>query len=153
MKRGIRFEIPNEYGDFLGIILKPIDIAAFSWQVGSEESYTVTDGRVDEELFLEDKKVMTGIELKSLIQNNRYYLIFADLKAFPKGKLAEIKTYEEFKKSECEIVLLVTDSCYVEVYCKDQHKIESLFKNAQEFGFEDISHITDENDGRTWLSL
>ncbi len=30
MKRGFSFKIPNEYGRFLGEILKPIDITEFN---------------------------------------------------------------------------------------------------------------------------
>ncbi|ARK30222.1 DUF2691 family protein [Halalkalibacter krulwichiae] len=152
MKRGISFEIPNEYGTFLGEVLKPIDTTVFSWRIGNGESYIVVDDELDEELFSEDKKAIEGAELKKLLENNKYYIIFADLQAYPKDEFSDIETYEDFIKSQCELVLLVVDSCYVTIYCKNKETIELLYKNATQCGFEDVEYITDENDTRTRLS-
>ena len=153
MRRGISFELPNEYGTFLGDVLKPIDITAFSWRIDSVESYKIMNNELGKDLFPEDKKVMEGIALKKLLENSSYYIIFADLQAYPKGKIAEISTYEEFTKSDCELVLLVVDSCYATIYCKDKDKLELLYKNARDCRFEDVEYITDENDTRTRLSV
>lgn len=152
MKRGISFEIPNEYGTILGEVLKPIDTTVFSWRIGNGESYIVVDGELDEALFSEDKKAIEGTELKKLLENNKYYIVFADLQAYPKGEFSEIETYENFIESKCELVLLVVDSCYFTIYCRNKETIELLYKNATDCGFEDIKYITDENDTRTRLS-
>lgn len=153
MKRGISFEIPNEYGTLLGEVLKPIDTTVFSWRIGNGESYIVVDDELNEELFSEDKKAIEGSELKNLLENNMYYIIFADLQAYPKGEFSDIETYEEFIESQCELVLLVVDSCYVTIYCKNKETIELLYKNATEYGFKNVKYITDENDTRTMLSV
>ncbi|MGG4266651.1 DUF2691 family protein [Peribacillus simplex] len=152
MKRGISFEIPNEYGTLLGEVLKPIDITVFSWRIGNGESYIVVDNELDEELFSEDKKAIGGAELKNLLENNMYYIIFSDLQAYPKGEFFDIETYEEFIESQCELILLVVDSCYVTIYSKNKETTELLYKNATECGFEDVKYITDENDTRIRLS-
>lgn len=152
MKRGISFEIPNEYGTILGEVLKPIDTTVFSWRIGNGESYIEVDGELDEALFSEDKKAIEGTELKKLLENNKYYIVFADLQAYPKGEFSEIETYENFIESKCELVLLVVDSCYFTIYCRNKETIELLYKNATDCGFEDIKYITDENDTRTRLS-
>lgn len=73
------FTIPNEYGAFLGEVLKPIDITKFSWRIDTEDSNILVDGQKDEELFPEGKTEMDGIELKHFIENKTYYMIFADL--------------------------------------------------------------------------
>ncbi|TWT06350.1 DUF2691 family protein [Planococcus sp. CPCC 101016] len=153
MKRGISFELPNEYGFFLAEILKPIDMTALSWRLGSGESYKVVNNELSENLFLEDEKLIEGKLLKKLLENNPYYVIVADLQAHPKGKVTEINTYEEFVKSECELVLLVVDCYYATVYCKNSEKLELLYTHAHNCGFENIEYITDENDGRTRLSV
>ncbi|HDR7244788.1 TPA: DUF2691 family protein, partial [Bacillus mobilis] len=76
-----------------------------------------------------------------------------DLKAYPKGEvLEEIETYEEFKESKCELVLLVADCTYVTIYAKDQKAIELMYENARNQGFY-VEYVTDENDGRTRLSV
>lgn len=92
---------------------------------------------------------MEGADLKNLLENNVYYIIFADLQAYPKGKVSAIETYEEFVDSECELVLFVVDSYYTVIYCKDKAKLELLYKNAEDFGFKDTQFITDKNDTRT----
>lgn len=52
MNRGVSFQIPNEYGNFLWRILQPVEIANYRWQT-SGESYFVVEGElVDEELFM-----------------------------------------------------------------------------------------------------
>ena len=84
---------------------------------------------------------------------NTIYIIFADLQAYPKGKIAEISTYEESTKNDCELILLVVDSCYATIYCKDKDKLELLYKNARDCGFEDVEYITNENDTKTRLSV
>ena len=62
---------------------------------------------------------MEGLDLKKLVKDNIYYLIFADLKAYPKGEIVlDIETYEEFKESKCEIVVLVADGNYIQIYAK-----------------------------------
>lgn len=152
MKRGISFELPNEYGTFLGDVLKPIDIATYRWKIGSGESYKIKNNELDNDLF-PDNKVLEGIAFKRLIENNRYYLIFVELQAHPKGRIVEINNYDEFLRSDCELVLLVVDSCYVSIYCRDKSKLEFLYKNVQNCGFKNVEYITNENDTRTTLSV
>ncbi|MDT3497539.1 DUF2691 family protein [Bacillus toyonensis] len=153
MKRGIFVDIPNEYTNLLWKVLKLIDITVFDWRVENEESYLVVRDGLGSELFSEDKKIMNGLEFKKIIKDNIYYLIFADLKAYPKGEvLGEIETYEEFKESKCEVVVLVADGDYIQIYAKDQEAIELMYENALNQGLY-VEYVTDENDGRTRLSV
>ncbi|PGB02491.1 DUF2691 family protein [Bacillus toyonensis] len=153
MKRGIFVDIPNEYTNLLWKVLRPVDITVFDWRVENEESYLVVRDGLGSELFSEDKKIMNGLELKKLIKDNIYYLIFADLKVYPKGEEAvDIEIYEEFKESKCEVVVLVVDSQYIQIYAKDQKAIELMYENARNQGFY-VEYVTDENNGRTRLSV
>ncbi|MDF9557716.1 DUF2691 family protein [Bacillus tropicus] len=153
MKRGIFVEIPNEYNNLLWKVLKPIHIPSYDWWVGSEESYLVARGGLDEALFPEEPSVMEGSDLNRLFKANVYYLIFADLKAYPKGEEArDIETYEEFKESKCEVAVLVVDAQYIQIYAKEQKAIELIYENAHDLGFY-VEYVTDENDGRTRLSV
>ncbi|MED1040294.1 DUF2691 family protein [Bacillus mycoides] len=153
MKRGIFVDIPNENDNLLWKVLKPIDITSFDWRVEKEESYFILPDGLGTELFSEDNKVMSGLELKKLIKDNIYYLIFADLKAYPKGEeVVDIETYEEFKESKCKVVVLVADGDYIQVYAKNQEEIEMMYENAIDQGFY-VEYVTDENDGRTRMSV
>lgn len=154
MKRGISFRIPNEYGSFLGEVLKPFDTTAYNWRVRGEKSYFVDRGMLGEQLFPEEINGLDGVQLKGILEDNKYYLIFADLKAYAKGmNVVDIKMYENFLDSDCQLVLLVIDSIYIAIYCKDKVELESLYHNANTRGFADVQYTTDDNDYRTRLSV
>ncbi|MFC4777310.1 DUF2691 family protein [Paenibacillus sp. GCM10023252] len=152
--RGISFEIPNMYGRFLGDILKRFDMDKYNWRIGGEEAYRIANGTLGDALFPEPIDSMDGGTLKSIVENNDYYIIFQDLKAFPKGKdTIEIKTYEEYLVSDCELVLLVIDSVYVAIYCKDRRVTEYIYGISINMGYTKVKYITDENDFRTRLTV
>lgn len=154
MKRGITFNIPNAYGSYLGDILRPFDVAAFHWYNGAEESYLVDKGTLGKPLFPEQTFSMDGFLLKEIIENHRYYVISADLKAFPQdSEVINIQSYEEYVNSDCKLVLLVVDSVYVTIYCKDQEKLKELYLHACSLGYSNIEYTTDKNDYRTRLSV
>ena len=154
-KRGVLFEIPNGYGRFLLDMLKPVEPADFNWLLADGECYLVENGELsDENLFPQDPQVMTGEAFKKRLEDARYYLIFADLKAFPKdGHPEDVSTYESYMKSSCELIVLTADSSFVTIYCKDQKKLELLYQNAKDCGFKRIEYITDHNDARTGMHV
>lgn len=153
MIRGVQFEIPNEYGRFLGEILKRFNVEEHNWWIGGEESYILVDGEL-KELFPGIVNNMDGRILKGIIEDHDYYLIFQDIKAFPRNcKTSEIKTYEEFIKSTCVLALLVVDSSYITLYCKDIKVLEGVYRNGMDQGYLNLNYITDENDFRTGLSV
>lgn len=147
------FEIPNIHGRFLGEILKPFRVEAHNWWIGGEESYIVSNEGM-EPLFPESIMDIGGEVLRNIIENNDYYLIFQDMKAFPKtSTISEINTYSEFVDSDCALTLLVVDSSYITVYCKDIEVLEKMYINAKEQGYLNLNYIMDKNDFRTRLSV
>lgn len=129
MQRGITFEIPNEYGSFLWKVLMSFEITEFAWASGDEESYLVEDEELREPLFSEEINEMGGLFLRELLEENKYYLIFVNLQAYPKGKNSLlIETYEEYVKSNCQLMLLVVDSIYVTIYCKARLNSKAYIK-------------------------
>ncbi|WP_327194801.1 DUF2691 family protein [Paenibacillus alvei] len=150
--RGISFQIPNEYGRFLGDILKPFDIGEYNWRIGGEESYLIVDDKLGNDLFPGLINSLDGETLKSILEDNDYYLIFQDLKAFPKGTdTTDVKSYDEYMSSDCQLVLLVVDSAYITIYCKNERELENLYSNARNWGYTNLEYITDKNDMRTGL--
>ncbi|ASB69920.1 DUF2691 family protein [Bacillus subtilis] len=153
MNRGVSFQIPNEYGNFLWRILRPVEIANYRWQT-SGESYFVVEGELDDEELFHDYEIVEGAVFEQQLKTNQYYTIFVELKAFPYGKMVnQVNTYEEFADSDCELVLLIADNSYVSIYCKNKKFIEKLYFNALQNDFEDVQFITDENDTRTSLTV
>ncbi|MCS3483374.1 hypothetical protein M2369_000862 [Bacillus sp. JUb11] len=59
MKRGMTFTIPNEYGVFLGEVLKPIDITKFSWRIDTEDSNILLMAKKMKNFFLKVKQKWT----------------------------------------------------------------------------------------------
>lgn len=152
-KRGLTCEIPNECGRFLGELLQPFDTAAYEWYNGGEEAYFWNQGTLADPLFPEQVFDMDGAVLKDIVENNEYYVIFADLKAFPKGKkVVNIQTYEEYVNSDCQFVLIIVDCVHVAIYCKDQDKLADLYLGAQSHGYSKVQYTTGDNDFRTRLS-
>ncbi|MEK5500602.1 DUF2691 family protein [Bacillus sp. FSL M8-0168] len=154
MRRGVSFEIPNRSGCVLSDMLKPIRISDYDWLLDGCEWYIVQHERLtDEELFPGDQNVAEGEALQTRLANTSY-TIFADMKAFPKNQHPEqIETYGEFIKSDCRLVVLIADSCYASIYCKDQKQIGLLYRNAKACGFGHVEYITDENDARTGMHV
>ena len=151
-KRGLRFIIPNDYGSFLSEILEPTQCCKYNWSIDNDEIHLIIDGVLtDNWLFKET--VVRGSEFSKYIGDNTYYVVFAELKAFPtESPVTSISSYNEFLTSKCEIMILIYDCIYVDIYCKDQVLLERLFNNAINKGYGDVRYI-DEDDVRTKMSV
>jgi len=151
--RGISFEINNEYGKFLSDIFSNIIDPSWYCSVGPGESYKIEKGTLGSDLFPHSVS-LNGPSFLEYISTNEYYLIFTDLKAFPNmEEVVEIKNYDDFLKSTCELALLIIDSCYVSIFSKDESITHKLFVRAKNFHYTNINYITNENDTRTSLTV
>lgn len=149
--RGLSFEIPNKYGQYLFDILNAFDFKQYVWKTGGEEAYYIENDELGTPLFPKPH-VYTGEALYKRISETDYYVIFADLKAFPDPLyVKEINTYEEFLYSRCEFVLLIVDCSYVTIYAKSTEVITAVYAKAIASEFENVAYIIDENDSRTTL--
>lgn len=150
--QGLLFEIRNEYGKQLSDILTDIVNPSWYWSIGPGESYKPgglykidKDPKMLEEFFT--SQTMNGEAFLKLISTEEYYIIFADLKAFPTSEsIVEINSYEDFLKSSCQLALLVIDSVYVSIVLKEQQMIDKFFERAESNGYTNIEFLTDEND-------
>ncbi|GGE85332.1 DUF2691 family protein [Priestia taiwanensis] len=129
-----------------------MDVTIYHWKNGGEESYIVRKQELVP-LFSEDEKVIDGFQLRQRMKESPQYLIFLSLQAYRTEEVQEVKTYEEFLESDCELIFRVIDSSYITMYVKDQEQIERLYVNAKNYGFENVSYITDENDCETTLTV
>lgn len=143
MYRGINFKVPNQWGTLLFDILHGTSYDNFTWKIVEDEVY-VTGGN-----FLFTSDTLNGQSFKKIISSDPYYVVFANLQAFPnENAICEINNYSDYMNSECEIVILVCDNIFVDIYTKNQHDIELLEKNALKHGFSEIKMLTDKNDSR-----
>lgn len=145
MLRGISFLKENGRGR-LCEIFDGIDVTDFNWYYVDDESEVWTD-KENEEYF--DKKYYNGKEFSRCIDKNGY-VIFLKLQAYlGDAKTENITSYEEYVKSNCQIIVLIYDCEYVEIYCKDTELIKAVFEQAQRMNYRDVELITDKNDCRT----
>jgi hypothetical protein len=91
--------------------------------------------------------ILSGEELFNCISRDSYYMIFVDLKAYLPGSSSriEIKTFEDFIKSNCELVLICTDTTYIEFYCKDESVLDKVYNNCIDSHFEKIKYLSIED--------
>jgi yncE len=149
LKRGVSFCIPNEWGKYLCDVLKPVICThRFYWEIYDDEAWKKIDG-VELELFKKRKYISD--EFNRLISSGEYYIVSGRLAAYDafEGCSSKFSTYEDFQKSCCQILLFITDSIFIEIYCKNLQYTNILYENAIEKNFSAIEYITDENDGRT----
>ncbi|KOS68791.1 hypothetical protein AEA09_09735 [Lysinibacillus contaminans] len=153
MYRGIRCFVPNEKGRILGNVLEPVDFIKYVWKIGNSEAYFVNQNNHFEDFFSDDDYELgiVGADLQRRFEENSYYTIFVDLQGYPSEQFEAITTYEDFVKSNCEIVILLTDCTYLDIYCKDRQLIEKLYNHAKTLPVKGLHCLSDENDGRTGM--
>jgi hypothetical protein len=66
---------------------------------------------------------------------------------------AEINYYSDFLKSNCEIVILLYDFCYFEIYCKNQHMTKELMQIAEGIADTIVEEKYEDTDDRTELHV
>ncbi|CAM5213841.1 hypothetical protein UACE39S_03715 [Ureibacillus acetophenoni] len=150
--RGLTFEIPNEYAQLLSDILVGIIDPSWYWRVGEGESYLVKNNTLDSELF-PSIDTMDGQSFINKITADKYYLISADLKAFPNQKeVKQVLWYEDFLNSECQFIFLLIDCSYVSIFAKNLQMIDQFYERAVANGYKNIKFIINEND-HTYLTV
>ncbi|WP_420819440.1 DUF2691 family protein [Paenibacillus thalictri] len=50
--------------------------------------------------------------------------------------------------SDCELIVLIADSAYTSIYCKDSKVLRELYDNMESLKVDKLAYITDENDFR-----
>lgn len=139
---GIEFKIPNVWGTVLNDILDGIKPEDLIFKLGYEEVFLENN----EFLFKED--IYSGLEFSKLIKNKRYYTVFLNLKLYDKNTNSDddIKNYNDFLNSNCELILIITDCEYVEIYSKDIKYLNIIKENAIKHNFSNIVDINKRED-------
>lgn len=142
----------NESDNFLYNFFYGIDFKKYNWVIDYEEIL------FDEEGDFFNKKIMNGQEFFKCITRNNYYVIFMDLKAYKfenkriENKNIKIETYNDYLKSDCEMIFLCSDSQFIDFYCKDKAVLETIHKNCFNSKLS-VLEITEANNCRTKMSV
>lgn len=146
--RGISFKTSNCNQNILWTILSGVECEKFWWHISEEEIYN----KMGESIF--ENEYISGKTFSSIIHDKNHNVIFANIKAYlPDSIPNDIQNYQEFIKSECQLVLLCADVFFYEIYAKDNSIIQIIKNNAVQNMFDDVEYITKENDERTKFSV
>lgn len=144
---GIRFEIPNDYGKYLKDIFEGLNTSNYYWQIDDTEIMTFNQN------YLFDKNIYNDKEFSSKIKENNYYIIFADIKCIKTKKKVIINNYDSFLKSDCEILLLVVDSSYVDLYVKSKLYMDLIKSNVERNDYKNVEYIYNDDNPRNIFTI
>lgn len=146
--RGISFEIPNEYGNFLEKILLGFPIENYSWLLVKDE---ILLKNVTFKEF--DNDIVPGNIFKKFITNEPYYIISLNVQCFESEHLAKkINNYEEFINSNCLLIVIIEDCKYVDIYVNSVTLLQLLINNVKSQKFLTFNYINNKNDIHKTLS-
>lgn len=133
---GIKFEIENEYSNFLEKILEDINESYYLWKLPEAEIY-IENGM---NIFLDD--IYSNDEFQKMIGIKRYYTVFANIQLYDKSiNLIDINTYEDFMNSDCQLILFVTDNIFVDIYANNDEMLDKIYQNAKKYNFDNMKII------------
>lgn len=154
MNRGIRFCIPNEWGNFLSQIFDSFPLEKYVWRICKSEVYRNKIDSHEIESYIEEG-ILTGQELREIINAPiSYYVVFLRLFAYSISKspcpekLEHLGTekYIDFLESDCQLGVYIGDCSYVSIYAKDSDHYNKFIAAYKKYGFIDLVTISEEND-------
>ena len=146
---GLDIKVKNEYNNYLYKIFNGIRLSNYVWHINFNDFLYFKNEDRREDFF--DTDVMNGEEFFKCISRDSYYMIFVDIKAYSVGnKAIKVETFDDFIRSNCKLVLLCTDSIFIEFYCKDRDILNAVYNNCMGEEFEEVLYKTiEEVSGRS----
>ena len=148
MVRGVSFEVADPSINLLHKILDCIEPENYCWHNIQSQNETWTNLSLEEDFL--DKDYYSGTDFSNLIIKE-HFIIFLKLQAYDRNSdyyFSEVQTYEEFRTSDCQLLLLVNDCRFVEIYANNINLTQKLYKNALLNNWDKICYITEQNDLR-----
>jgi len=143
---GISFEVPNEYGKILGAITTNVDVEKYFWYNVEAFDQTFKQDITPPGDFLFKKETYNGHEFIDIINSHEYYTVFSKLQAYLKeAHYREINTYDEYINSDCEILIIIVDCIFVDIFAKDVGVLKKVEEIAIQKQFKNIVHIETKN--------
>ncbi len=138
---GLDIEVKNQYNNYLFKIFNGIEMSKYTWKIVYQDFIYSENGEKKTNIFSKD--VLNGDDFLKCISRNSYYMIFCGIEVYPIGKeITDIKIFEDFIDSSCQMFFLCTDSGYIEFYCKDQNILDLVYNNCVGDEFEKVEYKT-----------
>ena len=145
--RGVEFKRTSDVEAPLSKLFNKINLEEYNWVVLENEI-------VRNNVNLDLPDVIYGEQFKEVLFGQNDMIIFLNIQAYPKNSNpAEIANYNDYLNSECEIVFLITDLYWVEVYAKNKNILYQFIENGDQCLCKDNKIRTDQQDGRTRFTI
>ena len=126
----------------LNTLLTNINVEDFNWLILESEVYKKTDP-------VDFDGKYTGIEFKKALKDlDSCYIVRINIQA-SKKVIDAVEYYDEYINGECELVILIHDVIYNEVYCKLAKECDLIKKNCLQLDYDEFEVINDDSDCRT----
>jgi hypothetical protein len=139
----IDIEVTGSYNNYLQRIFEGVNLSGYEWEIITDDTLFSEGGLTKQGIFT--NKLISGTEFYKCIAKEQYLMIFVDIKAYPIGKEhVEIKTLNDFLKSNCELVFVCVDSWYINIYCKNEEVLKAIFNNCKDDDFKKVEYLSEE---------
>ena len=126
----------------LNTLLTNINVEDFNWLILESEVYKKADT-------VECDGRYTGKEFKKALKDlDSCYIVRINIQA-SKRVIDAVEYYDEYINGECELVILIHDVIYNEVYCKLAKECDLIKKNCLKLDYDEFEVINDDSDCRT----
>lgn len=135
--RGVRFEA-DDAEVFFANLDTLMDVTAYEWYVDDVELnyYSIPEGKYSGQEFKDELLALSGMS-------------FARIRRYPVGSAVDsINTYEDYLKSNCDMLVLFYDGGFYEIYEKEETLVQKTYVFCSENGFQKVEYIRDDNDER-----
>lgn len=128
----LKFVVKNEYNNYLYKILEGINSKGKIWKV-LEDDIFYRDG------VLFDNECYNNNDFFNIIKKDDYYIVFCNIQMYGDFSAASlIEKPSDFIKNQCELVLLITDNIFVEVFVKSEENFNRILLNLEKNGVKEI---------------
>lgn len=144
---GIEVEYEFKYGNILQKMFENTDYQNYKWYIAQQEILIKNDN-----LFLPE--LISEKELLSFMKSKEEYLIIEiNIQIYKKeSSMSFIRNYKDFVKSNCEMIVLISDCNYLEIYFKNNKLKEMVLNNLEILGIKYDKKFA-ESDGRTIMKI
>ncbi|MEE0682015.1 MAG: DUF2691 family protein [Candidatus Gastranaerophilaceae bacterium] len=123
-------------------LLSNVNVEDYYWTILESEVYKKADT-------VECDGRYTGKEFKKALKDlDSCYIVRINIQA-SKRVIDAVEYYDEYINGECELVILIHDVIYNEVYCKLAKECDLIKKNCLKLDYDEFEVINDDSDCRT----
>lgn len=139
---GYKFEIEENCNNFLNVLLSNINLNKYYVFIKEDEIIPDSISSLDDNSLFRNS-VYKYLDFSKELESKKYQSIFMRLD-FSKSDISkeEISSPKEYLQSSIEMLIIVTDSIYGEVYCKNQGILSKILVNLRNSkSFKEIRNV------------